>query len=93
MRTLEIYRSGFLAGTLIEENHRSYVFRYDDNYFNDTSKPDLSLTLPKSQKECRSEYLFPCFFNMQVAELDATSNAVLIGNILYDTQENSQYCN
>ncbi len=25
----------------------------------------------------------------QVAELDATSNAVLIGNILYDTQENS----
>jgi HipA-like protein len=64
MRTLEIYRNGILAGTLIEENRRSYVFRYDDNYFNDTSKPDLSLTLPKSQKEYRSEYLFPCFFNM-----------------------------
>jgi HipA-like protein len=64
MRTLEIYRNGLLAGTLTEENRNRYVFRYDDNYFNDAGKPGISLTLPKTQKEYCSEYLFPFFFNM-----------------------------
>lgn len=30
----------------------------------DDKKPAISLTLPKSQKEYRSEFLFPFFFNM-----------------------------
>ena len=64
MRTLEIYRSGILAGLLIEENRNHYVFRYEDQYFLDEKKPAVSLTLPKSQKEYTSEYLFPFFFNM-----------------------------
>lgn len=64
MRALEIYRNGILAGTLTEENRQLYVFRYDDTYFNDTSKPGISLTLPKTQKEYSSQFLFPCFFNM-----------------------------
>lgn len=64
MRAIEIYRNGTLAGTLSEENRQHYVFRYDDNYFNDTSKPAISLTLPKTQKEYNSEFLFPFFFNM-----------------------------
>ena len=64
MRTLEIYRNGILAGTLTEENRQRYVFSYDDKYFNDVSKPGVSLTLPKTQKEYRSEFLFPFFFNM-----------------------------
>ena len=64
MRAIEIYRNGTLAGTLTEENRKHYVFRYDDNYFNDTSKPAISLTLPKTQKEYRSDCLFPFFFNM-----------------------------
>jgi len=64
MRTLEIYRNRILAGTLTEENRHLYIFRYDDNYFYDTSKPAISLTLPKTQKEYISEYLFPIFFNM-----------------------------
>ena len=64
MRTLEIYRNGILAGILTEENRQHYVFKYDDNYFNDTSKAALSLTLPKSQNEYRSKFLFPFFFNM-----------------------------
>lgn len=62
---MEIYRNGTLAGTLTEENRQHYVFRYDDKYFNDTSKPPISLTLPKAQKEYRSNFLFPFFFNMQ----------------------------
>lgn len=64
MRALEIYRNGILAGLLIEENRQHYVFKYDDNYFNDTSKAAISLTLPKSQKEYSSQCLFPFFFNM-----------------------------
>lgn len=61
---MEIYRNGILAGTLTEENRQRYVFRYDENYFHDASKPAISLTLPKTQIEYSSEFLFPFFFNM-----------------------------
>ncbi len=61
---MEIYRDGTLAGMLTEENRQLFVFRYDDIYFYDTTKPAISLTLPKIQKEYRSEYLFPFFFNI-----------------------------
>ena len=64
MRAMEIYRNGILAGTLTEENRQHYIFRYDDNYFNDSGKPAISLTLPKAQKEYSSKFLFPFFFNM-----------------------------
>lgn len=64
MRSVEVYRNGVFAGTLTEENRQHFVFRYNDNYFNDTSKPAISLTLPKTQKEYSSTFLFPFFFNM-----------------------------
>ncbi|MBK6859045.1 MAG: HipA N-terminal domain-containing protein [Saprospiraceae bacterium] len=64
MRAMEIYRNGIFAGTLTEENRQHFVFRYDDNYFNDVTKPAISLTLPKTQKEYSSEILFPFFFNL-----------------------------
>jgi HipA-like protein len=64
MRQAEVYRSGILAGILIEENRHHFVFRYDDAYFNDSSKPAISLTLPKTQREYSSEFLFPYFYNM-----------------------------
>lgn len=64
MRKVEVLRNGVLAGVLTEVSHTKYVFQYDDNYFNDTTKPAISLTLPKNQKEYVSEHLFPFFFNM-----------------------------
>ncbi len=64
MRTMEIHHNGIFAGTLTEENHNQFVFRYDDNYFSDSSKPAISLTFPKTKKEYRSAFLFPFFFNM-----------------------------
>lgn len=64
MRTLEIYRNGILAGLLIEENRKHCIFRYDEKYFMDENKPAISLTLPKTQKEYSSEFLFPFFFNL-----------------------------
>lgn len=64
MRDMEIYRNGTLAGTLTEENRQHYVFKYDDAYFNDSTKQAISLTLPKIKKEYSSEVLFPFFSNM-----------------------------
>jgi HipA-like protein len=64
MRKAEVYRNGILAGILTEENRNSYYFRYDDAYYNDTSKHAISLTLPKAQQEYRSEHIFPFFSNM-----------------------------
>lgn len=64
MRKAQVYRNEILSGTLTELNHNSYTFRYDDSYFLDPNKPAISLTLPKSQIEYKSEFLFPFFFNM-----------------------------
>lgn len=64
MRALEVYRNGTLAGTLTEVNRKRYIFRYNDTYFNDSHKPPISLTLPKTQQEYTSSFLFPFFFNM-----------------------------
>jgi serine/threonine-protein kinase HipA len=64
MRKVEVYRNGIFVGILTEENRKRYVFRYDDTYFNDTSKPAISLTLPKTGNEYIADYLFPFFFNM-----------------------------
>lgn len=64
MRQAAVYRNGLLAGILSEENPQRYVFRYEDTYFMDGSKAALSLTLPKTQQEYHSPYLFPFFFNM-----------------------------
>lgn len=63
-RVLEIYRNGILAGTLTEKNRQHFVFRYNDIYFVDGSKPAIALTLPKTQKEYSSNFLFPFFFNL-----------------------------
>ena len=64
MRKAEIYRNSFFAGILTETESGKYVFTYDTLYFNDKTKPGISLTLPKRQLEYTSEYLFPFFFNM-----------------------------
>jgi len=64
MRKVAVYRNGIEAGILSEEAPGNYVFRYNDGYYNDPAMPAISLTLPKTQKEYRSEYLFPFFFNM-----------------------------
>ncbi len=64
MRSVEVYHNGVLAGILSEENRQRFVFSYNDNYYNDASKPSISLTLPKTQKEYSSKFLFPFFFNM-----------------------------
>jgi HipA-like protein len=64
MRQAEIYMNNILAGILTEENRNSFVFQYNETYFADQNKPAVSLTLPKTQKEFHSKFLFPVFSNI-----------------------------
>ncbi|PZV76085.1 serine/threonine-protein kinase HipA [Algoriphagus aquaeductus] len=64
MRKAAVLRNGEQVGLLIKESPKRYRFVYDVAWLSDPSKPSISLTLPKVQKEFVSEYLFPFFFNM-----------------------------
>ncbi len=64
MRKAIVFRNRVVAGILTEESRNSYVFRYDDSFYRDKRFPAVSLTLPKTQQEYRSPYLFPFFDNM-----------------------------
>ncbi len=64
MRKAAVYRNKELAGILTEDDQGHYTFTYTDEWFADREKPAVSLTLPKSQREYRSDFLFPFFFNM-----------------------------
>jgi HipA-like protein len=64
MRQARVYRNGALVGELIEHDRKHYSFIYDEAWFSNSEKPSVSLTLPKTQREYHSEYLFPFFFNM-----------------------------
>ncbi|WP_186754249.1 HipA N-terminal domain-containing protein [Echinicola salinicaeni] len=64
MKRAKVLRNGELVGWLAKEGPEKYTFSYDQTWFDDPQKPALSLTLPKSQKDYRSEHLFPFFFNM-----------------------------
>lgn len=64
MRQAEILFKDQEAGILSQQDNGSFTFRYHDTWITDGSKPDISLTLPKSRQEHRSEFLFPFFYNM-----------------------------
>jgi HipA-like protein len=86
-----------LAGVLTKTNKGEYVFTYDTMYFNDKTKPGISLTLPKKQLEYTSKHLFPFFFNMlseganrlvQLKQLKIDENdffGLLLATAQYDT--------
>ena len=64
MRQAAILYKKEKAGLLIQLDDGSFVFTYHDQWFNETDKPAISLTLPKTQQEYKSKYLFPFFYNM-----------------------------
>ena len=63
-RAAKIYIKGLYAGILEEIDTNHYSFRYDDTYFYNSDAPAVSLTMPKTEKEYSSPYLFPVFYNM-----------------------------
>ena len=64
MRQAEVFYKKEAAGLLTQLDNGSFIFRYHDQWFESTDRPSISLTLPKSQQEYESEYLFPFFYNM-----------------------------
>ncbi len=63
-RGAEVYRNSLFVGILSQEHDMTFKFEYDQEYLNNAAYPAVSLTMPKSQKVYKSNYLFPFFFNM-----------------------------
>jgi len=64
MRSASILFKDEQAGVLTQHDNGTFTFRYTDSWISDSSKPSISLTLPKTKKEYHSDYLFAFFFNM-----------------------------
>jgi serine/threonine-protein kinase HipA len=64
MRKAKILYKNQEAGMLIQHDNGSFTFKYDNSWISDGTKPSISLTLPKSQQEYHSDFLFPFFYNM-----------------------------
>lgn len=64
MRKAEILYKDEAAGELIQHDDGTFTFRYNDPWIADGNKPSISLTLPRSEQEFHSEFLFPFFYNM-----------------------------
>lgn len=64
MRKAKILFKNEEAGILTQHDDGSFSFRYNDDWSDNNSKQSISLTLPKTEKEFHSEYLFPFFYNM-----------------------------
>ena len=63
MKQGTVYFRDIPAGTLTKDEN-GYTFRYADAYFANTSMPEISATMPKSQQEYHSRFLFPFFFGL-----------------------------
>lgn len=64
MRSAKILFRGEHAGTLLQDSNGAFEFHYNKEWVEDSSKPAISLTLPKRIEAYQSEYLFPFFYNM-----------------------------
>ena len=64
MRQAKIVYKEEEAGLLTQHDNASFTFRYHDAWLANNDKQSISLTLPKTQQEFHSKYLFPFFFNM-----------------------------
>lgn len=64
MRAAEVFVNGQLAGKLTESDQGDYTFAYTREWFDDASKPAVSLTLPKRKRTYHATILFPFFFNL-----------------------------
>jgi serine/threonine-protein kinase HipA len=53
-----------LAGILEKTERLQYIFRYDDEYYINPACSAISLSMPKTQQEYRSHFLFPFFYGM-----------------------------
>jgi len=64
MRAAKVLFRGEEAGTLLQYDNGVFEFQYHKEWVDDSSKPSVSLTLPKTIAAYQSPYLFPFFYNM-----------------------------
>lgn len=64
MRAAKIFFKGQEAGVLTQQEDGTFTFQYNSSWVDDSSKPAISLTLPKIVEPYHSRYLFPFFCNM-----------------------------
>ena len=64
MRQANVYYKGDLAGWLSQFDDGSFVFEYTEQWFENTNKPSISLSLPKSKRIYKLEFLFHFFYSM-----------------------------
>lgn len=59
-----VFYNGLLAGYLEKDDDGGYLFRYNNDYFNDPSLPSISLTLPKTKQVYHSDRMFSFFYGL-----------------------------
>ena len=64
MRKAKVLYKNEEAGILTQHDDGSFTFSYQDHWIANNSKQSISLTLPKTEREFHSKYLFPFFYNM-----------------------------
>lgn len=64
MRKAKVLFKNEDAGILTQHDDGSFSFRYHDDWLANNSKQSISPTLPKTEKEFHSTYLFPFFYHM-----------------------------
>ena len=64
MRKAKVFFKGEDAGSLTQQDNGSFLFQYNASWVDDSSKPAISLTLPKTREAYHSRFLFPFFYNM-----------------------------
>jgi HipA-like protein len=64
MRKADILFKGDHAGVLEQHDNGAFTFSYLEKWMSDPGRPDICLTLPKTDSPFYSEYLFPFFYSM-----------------------------
>lgn len=64
MRAAKVYYKKEEAGLLCQHDDGSFSLTYSEPWILNDAKPSISLTLPKTNREYQSVYLFPFFCNM-----------------------------
>ena len=64
MRQANIFFKDQPAGVLVQQDDGSFSFQYHKAWVDDSAKPPISVTLPKTDEVYQSKSLFPFFYNM-----------------------------
>ncbi len=64
MRQAKVYYKGEEAGLITQHDDGAFSYKYNKEWVNNINKPPISLTLPKTDNEYHSEFIFPFFYNM-----------------------------